>query len=225
MSKKIMLLALAAVSAALFALPTVASAQTWHLSATTSFSVTGSVGNFTSTDGTKITCTSETGSGTFSTTTSGSLSLITHGCTGPFGFACTTPGQSSGTVTVSYSFNGIMVTSTASTKDPGILMTPSGPAGPTGGKQFTEMSCLGISIKIYGNGVIGTIHNPASPCGATGTTWGLNFESSIEGHQKDMTWTGVTYDKYSNASASHPTNSTDSTTTLTFPASRTLTCT
>jgi len=226
MSKKTMLLALAAVSAAMFALPAVASAQSWHLSATTAFSVTGSGGTITSTEGSTFTCTSETGSGSFSTTTSGSLSLIFHGCTGPFGFACTTPGQSSGTIAVSYSFNGIMVTSTASTKDPGILFTPTGVAEPTPGKkQATECSCLGISVKVFGNGIIGTIHSPVPPCGATATTWGLNFESSIAGHQKDKIWTGVEYDFSTTVTASHPTTSLDSTTTLHFPAGRTLTCT
>lgn len=221
------LLALAVVSATLFALPAVASAQSWHIDQTTTFSVTGSSVKLTSTDGPSISCTSETGSGSVSTTTSGTLSLIFHGCTGPFGFACTTPGQSSGTITASYSFDGIMVTSTASTKGPGILLTPHTLSTElTPGKRgFTEFSCLGISIKVYGTGLIGTIHNPVSPCGANTTTWGLNFESSSPGHQKDKLWTGAEYISILNASSSHPTLSVDSTTTLHFPANRTLTCT
>jgi hypothetical protein len=226
MSKKMMVLALAVASTAMFALPTVASAQSWHLNQTTSFSVTSFGANVTSTDGTTFTCTSLTGAGTFSTTTGGSMSFVYHGCTGPFGFACTTTGQSSGTIAVSYTFDGIMVTSTVSTKDPGILFTPTGITEPTPGKKLvSEYSCLGISIKVFGNGMIGTIHSPAAPCGQTASTWGLNFESSSAGHQKDKLWTGTEYDLASTASASHPTTSFDGTTTLHFAAARTLNCT
>jgi hypothetical protein len=220
MSKKMMVLALAVASAALFALPAVASAQSWHLSATTSFSVTGAGGKLTSTDGTTFTCSSTTGSGSFSTTTAGTMSLVFHGCTG-FGFACTTPGQPSGTITLSVSFDAIMV----STNNPGVLLTPdSSSITETLGKKFlTEYSCLGISTKVYGNGVIGTIHSPVPACGATATTWGLNFESSaLAGHQKDKLWTGTEYDLISN---SHSTSSIDDTLTLHFPLARTLTCT
>jgi|SRR6476620_6928459 len=227
MSKKMMALALAVVSAALFALPAVASAQSWHLSQAVAFSVTGSGGTMTSTEGASIQCTSTTGAGTFSTTTSGSVSLIFHGCTGPFGFACTTTNQSSGTIVISTAFNGIMVTSSASTKDPGVVLTPTGSTEPTAGKgkQFTEFSCLGISVKVAGNGIIGTIHNPAVPCNATASTWGINFESASAGHQADKLWTGVTYDAYSTLTSSHPTASLDGTATLHFEAARTLTCT
>jgi hypothetical protein len=219
MSKKMMVLALAVASAALFALPAVASAQSWHLSQTTTFSVTGGQGKLTATDGTSVTCSSTTGSGSFSTTTAGTVSLVFHGCTG-FGFACTTAGQPSGTITVANSFNGIMV----STNNPGVLLTPDSLSSTeTLGKKFiTEFSCLGISTKVYGNGVIGTIHSPVPACGATASTWGLNFESSMSGHQKDQVWTGTSYDLISN---SHSTSSLDGTATLHFPAARTLTCT
>jgi hypothetical protein len=221
MSKKMMVLALAVVSAALFALPAVASAQSWHLSQTTTFSVTGSGGKLTSTDGLVVSCTSTTGSGSFSTTTEGSVSLTFHGCTA-FGFNCTTAGQSPGTISVSNKFDGIMV----STNNPGVLLTPSGASSTeTLGKKFiTEFSCIGISTKVYGNGVIGTIHSPVPACGATASTWGLNFESSSAGHQKDKFWTGTEYDLISNGS-SHPTSSLDGTATMHFPAARTLTCT
>jgi|SRR6476620_6593473 len=227
MSKKMMALGLAVACAALFALPAAASAQVWHLSETVGFTVTGSGGTMTTTEGASVQCTSTTGSGSFSTTTSGFLSLTFHGCTGPFGFACTTAGQSSGTIALSNSFNGIMVTSTASTKDPGVLLTPTGSTEPTAGKgkQFTEFSCLGISVKVAGNGIIGTIHNPEPPCGATASTWGVNFVSASAGHQADKVWTGVTYDAYSTVTASHPTASLDGTATLHFEAARTLNCT
>jgi hypothetical protein len=222
-------LALAVVSAALFALPAVASAQSWHISQTTAFSVTGAGGNLSTVSGTTVSCSSTTGSGSFSTTTEGSVSLIFHGClTGGF-FSCTTPGQSAGTITVSNKFDGIMV----ATNKPGVLLTPSGassteatPSDPVnkGKKLLTEFVCAGITTKVYGNGVIGTIHSPANPCGATGTTWGLNFEKSAHGQQKHKLWTGKEYDLITGAEG-HPTSALEGTATLHFPASRTMTCT
>jgi len=225
MRRKTFLLALAAVSAAMLALPALVSAQSWHLDNTTSFSVTGSGGNLTSTEGASISCTSTTGSGAFSTTTSGSVSLVLHGCTGPFGFACTSAGQSSGTVTLVTSFDGIMVTSSASEKKAGVLFTPTTSVEPTPGlKQFTEFNCLGISIKLFGKGLIGTVISP--DCGVASTTVSVGFESSESGHQKDRTYTGNTYDLQTNISAtSHPTASLDATVTLHTPASRTRNCT
>jgi hypothetical protein len=222
MSKKMMVLALAVASAALFALPAAASAQSWHLNSTTTFSLTGAGGKLTSTDGLVVSCTSTTGSGSFSTTTEGTMSLILHGCTS-LGFACTTPGQSSGTITFKVKFDGIMV----STNNPGMLLTPDSPSSSTetNGKKFiTDFSCIGISTKVYGNGVIGTLHSPLPACGASASTWGLNFESSEKaGHQKDQVWTGTSYDLIT--SPSDATASLDDTATLHFPAARTLTCT
>jgi hypothetical protein len=222
MSKKMAVLALAVVSAALFALPAVASAQSWHLSQATTFSVTGAGGNLSTTGGTTISCTSTTGSGSFSTTTEGSVSVIFHGCAG-FGFACTTPGQSSGTIAISYKFDRIIF----ATNKPALLLTQNGVSSTelTPGQRFvTEFSCIGVSIKVYGKGAIATIHSPANPCGASGTTWGLVFEKSAEGVQKHQLWTGTAYDTITNA-ASHPTAALAGTATMHFPASRTLTCT
>jgi hypothetical protein len=227
MSKKMMVLALATVCAALFALPAAASAQTAHFSATTSFSVTGNGGSVTSTAGFNFICTSETGSGAFSTTTGGNVSLLFHGCT-TAGFPCTTPGQSSGTIAVSYSFDWIMVSAGPSTGKAGILLTPTGSSVLTSSpeniskKLVTEYSCGFQSVKVYGNGLIGTIEEA---CSTSSTTFRLSFESSTAGHQKDLTWTGTAYDMISNIAVSHPTWSIDSTTTLHFPAARQLICT
>jgi len=224
MSKKTILLALAAVSAAMLALPALASAQSWHLDSTTSFSVSGSGGTATFTEGGSVSCSSTTGSGTFSTTTAGSVSLTLHGCTGPFGFACTSPGQSSGTITTSASFDGIMVTSSASEKKAGVLFTPTQSAEPTPGlKQFVEISCLGISIKMFGKGMIGTISSPA--CGVASSTVTVVFSSSSTGHQEDKTYTGTTFDLQGTITESHPTYSLDATATITNANTRTRTCT
>jgi hypothetical protein len=223
MSKKMMVLALAVVSAALFAMPAVASAQSWHLDATSSFSLSGSGGSPTSTAGTKITCTGTSGSGTFSTTTEGTISLTFSGCKEGFGLACTTAGQASGVITGTAKFDAIMVSSTA-TKAPGVLLTPDTSNEPTPGlKEFNNYSCFGITVRVFGKGVIGTISAPE--CGKASTTATLVFASSATGVQADQTWTGSSFDLTSNLTSSHPTTSFDGVTTLTFPAARTMTCT
>jgi hypothetical protein len=116
MSKKMIVLALAAVSAALFAMPAVASAQSWHLDTTTTFSVSGAGGTLTSTAGLTITCAGTSGSGTFSTTTEGTVSLLFSGCKEAFSLPCTTAGQASGAVKLTARFDAIMVSTTAEKK-------------------------------------------------------------------------------------------------------------
>lgn len=229
MSKKIMVLAMAVACAALFALPAAASAQSWHNSssgAASNFTVTGSGGSLTSTDGITVSCTKTTGSGSFSTTTGGSASLVFEGCTA-FGFSCNSPGQTGGKIAVTNSFDAIEPTKGASGITPGVLLTPSSSteltAG-TGKKFFVEFSCFIDSVKVYGNGVIGTIHSPDPSCGVASKTFGLLFESSQHGHQKDMEWTGESYDLI-NDNSGHPTSSLDGTATLTFASSQTITCT
>jgi hypothetical protein len=239
MSKKTMVLALAVACAALFALPAAASAQSWHNSisgAASNFSVSGKGGTLTSADGINVSCTGTSGSGSFSTTTEGTASLKFTGCTA-FGFACNSPGAASGTISLSNSFDAIEPTKGASGITPGVLLTPDSssvteltPSGASAGKKFiVEFSCFLQSVKVYGNGVIGTIHSPDPACGVASHSYGLNFESSMQGHQKDLTWTGTTYDLISNSSSSHPTASLDGTATLTYSASAsqtgTITCT
>ncbi len=226
MSKKIMVLALAVACAALFALPAAASAQSWHNSSTSAFTVSGSGGTLTSADGISVSCTKTTGSGSFSTTTGGSASLVFEGCTA-FGFGCNSPGQSGNKIAVTNSFDAIEPTTTTASNNitPGVLLTPSGTSELTPGKKFlVEFSCALSSTKLYGNGIIATIHNPDPSCGVASKTFGLVFESSAQGTPKDLTWTGTTYDLITNAT-SHPTWSFDGTTTLTFASSQTITCT
>ncbi len=201
-----------AISAATVVLPTVASAQSWHLSQTTPFSVTGSGGSLTWT-GIVISCTSTTGVGSFSTTTEGKVSLVLHECRHPL-FACTTPGQPSGTVAFSAKFDAIMV----ATNKPGILLTPEGSTELTPGvKLFWEMSCFG---PIYGRGFIGTISLPS--CGVASSVGTVSFASSVGGHQEDMVYTGNTFDLMT---GSHSTFSLNAVLSLAFPASRSMFCT
>jgi hypothetical protein len=219
MSKK-MLLALAAVSAALFALPTAASAQSWHLNSVTNFSVTGNGGLLTWTNGNILACSATTGAGSFSTTTEGTVSMVFHDCTAPPGFSCTSPGQPTGRVVFSAKVDGIML----GTNKPGVLVTPVQSAEPTSGmKTLLEMSCIGFLQKIFGKGLIGTISAPA--CGAASSTATVTFESSSGGHQIDKTYTGNTFNLATTLSESHPSFSLDMSWLLTFAAPRTITCT
>ncbi|HYQ79791.1 MAG TPA: hypothetical protein VEP91_11850 [Solirubrobacterales bacterium] len=219
MSKKMMVLALAVVGAAFFALPAMASAETAHVSAATSFSIASSTtGNLTSTEGGSISCTSTTGTGTFSTTTGGSASLILHGCSSVF-LPCTSAGQSSGTIAASASFDLI----TVSNGSAGILLTPIGPEEVTGQKVFSEFSCSGFTVKTFGPGVIGTLSSTV--CGSSTSTATLSFVSTSAGHQSDKSLTGGTFDLSSDLTKSHPTASLDGTATLNLSAARTFICT
>lgn len=222
MSKKMMVSALAVVSTALFALPAVASAQSWHLgSSTANFTVTGSGGSFTSTAGGGISCTSTMGNGAFSTSTGGSVSLALSGCKGPLGVSCTSAGQATGVVVASMAFDAIMV----ATNKPGTLFTPVSSAEPTVGlKTLWEMSCFGLAVKVFGKGLIATISAPA--CGVASSTSTLTFGSTAQtGHQEDKVWTGSSFDLTSTLTGSHPTFSLDASWTLTFFAPQTRTCT
>jgi hypothetical protein len=224
MSKKMMVLPLPVVSAALFAMPAVASAHTWHLdTAPTSFSVSGSGGSLTSTAGITVTCTGTSGSGTCSTTTEGTISLLFSGCKEAFGLACTTAGQASGVMKSTVKIDAIMVSSTAE-KKPGLLFTPDASVEPTSGlKEYNNAVCFGIPVKVFGKGMIGTVSAPA--CGVASTTSTLAFGSSAAGVQADQTWTGSSFDLVTNLTSSHPTWSFDGNTTMTFGAARTRTCT
>jgi hypothetical protein len=228
MSKKMMVLALAVACAAVFALPAAASAQTAHFSVTTSFSLAGGGGTITSASGSSIACSGIAGSGAFSTTTSGSASLLISGCSSA-GFSCSNTGTA-GQIALSYSFNTIMVSAGTSTGKAGILLTPTGITTLTSSTQelaekklFTEFSCLGfISIKVYGNGMIGTIEQA---CNTSSSTFKLSFESAVtKGTQQDLEWTGKKYDLI-NSQSGHPTMSFDGTTTMTLAAARQLHCT
>lgn len=231
MSKKMLLVALAIVSAALLALPAVAAAQSWHLDSTPNFGVTGSGGELTSS--LSVGCTTTQGAGVFNTTTEGTVTLAFTGCKETvFGQPCTTPGSPSGTIAAATKFDGIMVNSAGSTKDPGVLLTPDTSVTPTESstsselksmRLFTEFSCFGVSVKVFGKGVIGTLS--PSVCSEPFTTATLTFASTATGVQADQLWTGGSYDLRTNLSANHPTASLDGAAILHFQAARNLICT
>jgi hypothetical protein len=183
MSKKMKLLALAAVSAALFALPSAASAQEIHFSGVTTFTGSGGVILFTATNEPIYTCTGTTASGSFNagSSTTGEVNLTFTGCSASFlGIKgnCNTTGDAAQTITSSGVFHLI----TTNTGKPGILLTP----------VTTTVLCVGFSRTEYtGKGIIGTITSPA--CGASSKELKLSFEAE-GGTQKHIEYTGVKYD-------------------------------
>jgi len=222
MNKRMMLLALAAVSAAVFALPAVASATSNHINqAPIAFTVHGGAGNLSTTSGSTINCGTTTGTGNFTTTTSGTLNLTfgPHCTTTVFGVSVTctstSPEEPSGSIsTTPLTFHLIKL----DTGGNGILVTP-----PAGG-AFAHFNCAGVQQTVEGNGVIGTITAPG--CGVLSKTATIDFnrKSGItHGHQEHTVWTGKTYDLTKEGS----TAAMDTHATITYAggASRSLVCT
>jgi predicted secreted Zn-dependent protease len=79
MNKKLLSPVLAALSAAMFALPAVASAELAHIDKTGAFTVSGGAGNLTRPAGNNVGGTGVTGIGSFTATTTGKLTLTYTG--------------------------------------------------------------------------------------------------------------------------------------------------
>lgn len=204
MNKKMMLLALSVVSAALFALPAVAAANpAAHISATENFTVSGTKTVLLEThSGEKVEChptaqvPAVTGTGSFENTTTGSVKLTFHGCTTTTIFGsihCQSAGQPTGTITSTVlPFHLI---GTLGPENAGVLITPTANSN----EHFATFTCAGIQKIVSGNGVLGTITSPK--CGAAATkTATLSFEQdpAKTGFQKHTNLTGVTYSLKSN---------------------------
>ncbi len=100
---------------------------------------------------------------------------------------------------------------------PGILIT-------TLNNHFASKVCGGfVPSTLTGNGLLGTITSPA--CGASSNKVTLSFHSAMPGHQKHMIYTGVKYDLAKSIAGSVSTAAVDAHMTMTFPSTRTLTCT
>lgn len=231
MSKKMLLLALAVVSAAMFALPAVASAGTWEVSSIEKFTTHSGTTILTQDpisageEVTEVTCTTSTGTGKYTTKTTGEeLTLTFTGCTAPSIFGpvnCTTSGQASGTIkTTDLKFDNIMIEST-------VQLPPLGLAGiliTSNAGHFASFTCGGIiPVEVKGNGIVGEIERN---CGSSSTTAGLNFVSSATGTQKYMqiTTAGTKFDLTGTSSGTTRTASMDGTGTVTFAKSQTILC-
>ena len=191
MSKKMMLLALAVVSAAAFALPAGASAQEIHLTNVTSFSGTFGTGTLTAEGEPVITCGEATTAnqnhvtGTVNTGgTTGTIELDFTACHVNIEFLGTIPCHTTGaplnnTIKSSGTFHLITVNASPNEK-PAILVTPAA----------TAITCGGLStVNVAGN-VIGTITSPA--CGVASNSMTIKF-SATGPTQAHKAYTGVNY--------------------------------
>jgi hypothetical protein len=191
MSKKIMLLALAAISAAVFALPATASAFiSLHLkSAPAGAQAIDDLtpGNPTlTTAGSTIECETFSGSATFDDTggTTGKMNLKFSGnCKElTFNSSCHSTGAPNGTIeTTTLPFHLVTLTN----QKPGVLVTPS-----TDG-SFAHVECFGTLVKftVGGNGILGTITSPG--CGGKGTSATIDFNATAAGVQEHTTVEGT----------------------------------
>jgi hypothetical protein len=186
MSKKIMVLALAVVSAALFALPAMASAVELHLDPGTTgetFAVAGPTGGELKAEGEPtITCTTTGGSGTYSSGTTGSIVLDFTSChTAVFGFTASCKSETAATAGTIASTGTYHLITVEPGNQPAILVTT----------EPTVIVCAGISkVTVTGN-VIGTITSPK--CGEASKTLSVSF-SATGTTQNHLLFTGGKYD-------------------------------
>jgi hypothetical protein len=183
MSKKIMLLALAVASVAMFALPAAASAQELHLTGVTHFEGTGGAGTLTAEGEPTITCEQVHVTGVPSAGgTTGTLHLDFTGCHATvFGLTikCHTSGsEKDNTITNVGTYHLITYK-----EQPAILVTP----------ETAEIICAGISTTIVHGSVIGTIVSPGINCTTPSKEMTTKF-TAIGNTQEHLEYTGVKYD-------------------------------
>jgi hypothetical protein len=232
MSKKLILLALAAISAAMFAFPAVASAGVWETTtAGESVNLAASTTTTLTQDGTgtRVECTSTAGTGKYTTgskTTGEALTLTFRGCTeSVFHTGCTTTGLGlrSGEIrTTDLTWHNVMLEATP-TGVAGLLITPNG-------THFASFDCDfgAIQVEVTGNGIIGEIEQG---CGTSAKTFTVNYASPTTGTQKWMqiTTEGTKYDLDAKESVfggtpTVRTASEDGTGSVTFPNTQTINC-
>ncbi|HEX3042759.1 MAG TPA: hypothetical protein VHP56_11790 [Solirubrobacterales bacterium] len=230
MNKKLMLLVAGALAALAFtALPGAASAKETKLkcegAGACTYTVSGSVSEFSLLKGDTVKCESVTGTGTVTglnaerESTTSTVELLFHSCKEqitPFHFACSSAAQPSGTVTT----NPLVAHTIAlpgSTSEAGVLLT---------GTSVT-FTCAGgfASTQVTGS-AIGEIE---SKCNTnTGLTQKLNFTATAHGTQTFRTYTGASADLEGKTShtggGSYETAAQTGKGTLTFNQNVILTC-
>jgi hypothetical protein len=197
MNKKLMLLVIGALTALAFtALPGAASAKETTLKCEKTpctFTVHGTVSEFSAVNGDTVKCETVTGSGeainlnSEDETTTTKVELTFSSCKEQatiFHFACTTPGQSSGVIT-SNTMTGHLVAldKAVAPSENGVLLTDS---------KGTFTCAGGFARTTVTGNVIG---ENEEKCGAAAaTTQRLNFEpTGKDGIEKILTWTGTQY--------------------------------
>lgn len=229
--RKLLLLALAVVSAAMFALPAVASAGAWEVDSPVGFpikgNVTGGPAEIRAEGEPTMTTTAVNGTVSYTNSKEGVIELTYTGVTLFFGISkCNSPGQPAGTVKIAAAkIDNRYVTEGKVT--PGLLVTPPGTVGNT--QFFTTVSCEGAAhpIEFTGPGIFGDLEEPVCSKEAKGLK--VNFTAT----GNTQTFRHETGDKLKptfNLFAKTETTSTEvegsivETMTLTFPNALKVTC-
>jgi hypothetical protein len=229
MNSRSILLGLAALLAAMCALPAVASAGEWSIHNATgtnpSFTVSATNPKITVNGEANWTCATVAGAGAYTSPTTGNIALTFHGCTESFsGSACTTPGQPAGTIIMgSHVFHNVHLEPTeTNTNKIGMLIT-----GGSGASDLATFECKPFGVtKTYtttGN-IIGEVTSPA--CGGAATTTStVVFATKAGASEPTQQWeqvttSGTVYDLVTDVTAFGNTTvhtaAWDSTTTFTY---------
>jgi len=188
--KKLTLLAIAAAAMALLVVPAMASAAGWDIDPENgkfplNFTSSGGPAKLTTSLG-SVSCTGNTGNGSYENATTGTLTQTFNGCTDVFGGECksgTTAGQ---IVTFTLPFHNIMIENTGSPSPyangtMGVLITPSVTTG-----DYATFTCKNLGlVTVTGNGLIGDVSSPECGTGFSNTAT-LKFEV-VSSKQKWMT--------------------------------------
>jgi len=224
--KRLTILALAAVSAVLFALPAVASAGEWEVDpAGVTFTAVNSGNTVLKTSNNEtLACTGSSAIGAYNAAshTTGTIELSFTGCTeSVFGTSCSNTTTAGKITTTTVTFTNEYVTDNKTS--PGITIKGTGAE-----EHFATFTCGGgYEIKATGT-VMGKFE--ANECGTTSTTHKLEFKSTAHGIQehKQITGTGTIYDLSATVKNIFGTNtyttSQDGTDILTFGSAATVTC-
>ncbi|HKO37141.1 MAG TPA: hypothetical protein VJU14_02095 [Solirubrobacterales bacterium] len=230
MSKKMMLLALSAISAAMLAVPAFASALPAHLSVNPgNFTLHGGASALSRVGGGGTTGTTTTGTGKFENTTTGTVTLTFHGVKDPFGGSCNSPGQPAGTVvTTTLPFHLVML----GAHKAGLLITSAA------GNHFVSYTCIFVpNIVVGGNppgegegnptgegqGILGEITSPT--CGTAANEAKVKFNGA-NGIQAPTSYTGGHYTLISSVNGGIPVQSAmNAEATIKFGVNPTLICT
>jgi hypothetical protein len=227
MKNRLIILALAAISAAFLVPPAVSSAAEWDID-----SETGAPPMFTTAGGaTKLSssgfgaflpieCTTSTGIGKYTTQTTASLTLTFTGCS-QGGNSCTTSGQTAGTIkTTELVTHNIMIESTAQVAGgtPGLLFTPN--SGHVG-----TFACGSSTFVVGGNGIIGDIGSLKCGGGFQKTAT-VTFATSSSGNQryKQVETAGASFDLTATTNLGTFTYGEDRIETMTFNQGIKMTC-
>jgi hypothetical protein len=197
MSKKIILLALAAAGVAAFALPATAMAVEEDVplhvvpkpEGVKKIDVEG-VETWTTVSG-NFACEKSEAAASFTTSTTGTFEQTFTGCNKLGGLGqCTSEGQPAGVITTkTLEFHLVTVEdSVTHATGPGILIT-------TNAGTFATFNCSGGKVVIGGNGLIGTITKPK--CGESSNEPTIEFSSSSTGVQTHKTVVGTPKSEYS----------------------------